>query len=426
MKTSLGTHLRRAALLATVAAATVALAPSCRGVVAGQAQDGVASLCDLLTRCYGSTAPECGDVVSRFDGAQPKTNDAFLGFMNANDCLATCSTAKMCWDHSPVCVDLQFPCAHTEDCCGFTKGLATCDGTSCCSPKGVLCDEGASTCCSGVPCFSPQVGQPATCGGVPPCTSAGDSCADDFECCSKQCGADGKCVEQKTCSNAGEPCAATSDCCPDTGLTCNAASGQIGQCAKENCEIGSACSPPTATDAAPLACDPASPDSCCDHPEFCVADVTGTHGVCVDLTKFSQLPAGFDCQTNADCCSGFCDLSSTTPVCSTVSPTCAKFDASCFVADDAACATQCVDGSDCCAQQCVNGRCTCGVSSCHSPFMAGPPLACDGGTPEEACAAQVCSYDASCCCTGWDSLCIEEAALEVGTSQKCQPASPNP
>jgi hypothetical protein len=406
--------VRRRATTLILALAAFGLIPvlsaSCREVVAGNPEDSVSALCDLLTRCYGDDAPPCADLASRFEKAPATTNDDFLGFLTTNSCLTSCSTAKMCWDHAPVCSVAGKGCAHPQDCCGFTRGLSACDGNACCIPRGVQCgqDGDRSTCCGGDPCFSPIPGQPATCGGVPPCANGGDPCSDDFACCSKQCGDNGTCVDQKTCSDEGGPCLLDGDCCSDLDLACVKDSMGNGHCTSMKCEVTTACAAPGGPPV--LACDPHGTDSCCGQPNLCIADETGQNGVCADLTQYPALPDGFDCTTDDDCCSGHCDRSSI-PVCAEAQTMCTVFDPTCFV-EGTNCPANCseADPTTCCSGECKNGRCTCGNTECHSYYDLGGPLSCGAGTPEEDCASAVCALDPFCCCTTWDGLCIEEAA----------------
>ena len=387
-------------------------ATSCRGVVVGKNEDGVEALCELLERCYGQDAPGCADLDARFATAKTSVSDEFLSAVVANKCLDGCSAAKICWDQPPVCTSAEdakaSPCSHPQDCCGFTSGLASCDQGTCCVPHAVKCSP-TTTCCHGEPCYSPVPGQPATCGGVPPCTDPGGSCKSNSECCSKKCDTSGVCASKNICQPEGNICVSKSDCCEDLDCVADPNGGK--RCSKgSTCSFGSACAPPSAAGGA-LSCTPNSQDACCGHPEACVADESGLIGVCVDFTQPIVLPDGFECANNENCCNGFCDKTST-PICAQPR-TCAVFDPSCYPAGcGASNPNACQTDADCCANQCVNGRCTCGISTCHSALELGPPIACPASTTAASCVDEVCALDPFCCCSAWDELCVQKAVAK--------------
>ncbi len=391
------------ALIAGLGVSFASAGASCRAVVAGNGTDAVSELCTLLKRCYGDDAVHCQAIESYFGAAQP--DDKFLTFMSQNDCLKSCGNAKKCWDFAPVCRGEAASCSTFDKCCGFTSGRALCEKTACtdpgcdrqrcCTPKSVPCDARTDVCCGGLACVPAPDGV-STCGGVKACIDVGASCEFNVDCCSKQC-TNKECV-QKTCGSLGEGCdGAPGSCCdlPGQAVACVAGTCQVPKCDIEPC-------------GAPLVCDPTgdSATACCNDPRLqCVVDVAGTYGICVhkdQSTNKDLLPDGFDCSSDTDCCSGGC-IDQGVKQCGPP-PTCALVGGACMA------------GGDCCSGQCVSSACTCGGTTCHLSTIEGPPMACETTDPNFVCVSLVCQLDGFCCCSGWDALCVTEAAA----IPKCQ------
>lgn len=432
---------RTRAVLALVALVLVGgvSASSCRGFVAGEGIDGAEELCDLLRRCFGTEACDSLSMRNRFTLASVDDRTTFLDTMNANQCLASCSAAKACWDSVPVCRAGISKCESNEECCQFTEGKASCDDGSkqCCVPRSVTCTpydpldpDAATPCCDGRVCTKVN-SEVFTCGGDAPCVELDQPCESDSACCSNQCKkapgeAKGICVP-KTCGDINVGCGAKTDCCDD--LCCagvegcpTTAAGASGVCLRPLCQPGEEPGDPCSE---PEQCDPNSLEpQCCGLPEFkCVRPVgTDEFGICTRIP--AVLPPGFDCSSDAGCCpiedlkQGVCGVSG---VCQVSKSSCTEYDPSAY---NLGAADNCGGMLPECCGGCFGNKCACGISSCHAPTLAGPPLGCPAPlgaveTEWEACALLVCQKDPACCCLGWENACVIRA-LEICPASNLQ------
>lgn len=425
-------NVRAIAAFVALLALAGGVATSCRGVVVGDGKNGVGELCDLLRRCFGESACSDAALELRFASAKDSDNDTFLKLMNANQCLSSCSAAKACWDSVPVCQVGPMECATKEECCQFTVGKGDCDDDThaCCIPQSVACtppdpehpEIDPTPCCDGRVCKKVN-SNVFTCGGDAPCVELGEACETDASCCSKLCeippGGTQKVCVQKTCGDINVGCEVDGDCCDDlccsgSGTNCPpTASVPAGHCARPLCDDGQMVGDPCTS---PTPCDPKStePQCCGDLQYECVSPVgDDSIGICTPLPH--ALPPGFDCSSNAGCCPvganaqvGVCGLSG---ICQVSQSTCTVYDPTVYSdATKANCGPQFMQ--ECCGG-CFGGKCACGLSSCHSPKEAGPPIGCLESEPlgatREKCALAVCAVDPACCCLAWENACVIEA-----------------
>lgn len=434
------------ALALVVLTASVSAA-SCRAFVAGEGVDGAEELCDLLRRCFGASACDSLALRNRFTLADEASRVTFLDTMNANQCLSSCSAAKACWDSVPVCRSGVASCTAKEECCQFTTGKTSCDedAAQCCIPRSVPCtpydDANPSAytpCCGGRACTKIN-SDVFTCGGDAPCVELDQPCDSDAACCSNQCEkadgeAQGVCVP-KTCGDINVGCGKKTDCCDD--LCCAGVdgcpltgAGEKGVCLRPLCQPGEEPGNPCVD---PAQCDPDSPDpQCCGLSEFkCVRPLASdAFGICTRIP--AVLPPGFDCSSDAGCCpiegldQGVCGVSG---VCQVSQSSCTEYDPAAY---KLGAMDNCGGNLPECCGGCFGNKCACGLSTCHAPTLAGPPLGCPPPvdpanlTPDEklratweACALEVCQTDPACCCLGWESACVVQA-LEVCTAGNLQ------
>lgn len=387
---------QRAAALAVV----LASAGSCTSVLAlDHDKSAAASICALLGDCYAAGAPfTC---VSRFEVIQSRDageRDQWL--RGVNGCLDNCGAARACLDDPLLCVGRGGACLVKEDCCDFTKGASDCDGR-CCLPAGYACayDE---ECCQGAGVCDPRTG---TCGGTI-CREAGEPCDLGEQCCSGLC-------RDRACS--------LTICDPD-GFECTDGAS----CCSGYCDAGRCGQPPTCGFLrAPCAAD----QDCCPVGEatsgFCYRPDGAPAGICTDAAGCAPIEA--DCSTGDQCCSGSCN-----PTYHKCGIACLGPQSACAL-DGECCSGHCAGGAckddcslaycnvdaDCCGGRCIGGTCgpACAAVDCsaHSVCDPGGPLdgTCAKGDGE--CALVVCAYDPYCCCEGWDSVCVAEAAAAVAT-----------
>jgi len=426
-------------LAALVAAVSVPAfgAVSCASVIGvADDSDATAELCQLLDRCYGKGGLEDCDahVGKRLDAASAAAKKSWLQAFGDTRCLSSCKAARGCLDRMPVCKPSSQDCDVNEECCGFTKGLASCDPTAgtCCHPRGVKCKKDDDCCSDAGRC----VEKTGTCGGVV-CKQSLEACTTDAECCTKICLPEGVCGET-ACLPDGFGCGSDLDCCngfcnPNTGL-----------CGKSEC--------------AGLTAPCSSPDECCDG--ACFFSPTSPQGVC--STGECQ-PDNLSCSSGEPCCSGFCHPTFLTCVafcsdrnasctsdfecCSGFCPggTCACApDGTTCTADVQCCSslclgtcqtTGCVEPGGTCSggiggRQCCSGACNAGTDKCtwacdanqvpfgceHGFCEVGAPLDPSCGCLDATCApddstciATICAVDPFCCCSEWDGICINEA-----------------
>lgn len=381
----LTTRARRRARRGLIGAALVLcvlVVASCQAILGTEGYQGSAdALCELLNRCYADGIPGCTEAVGAdITAAEPGVRTTWLGDFSDRACLESCASARRCLDLKPVCGDEA--CSKREDCCGFTLGSADCDLETkrCCAPRGVRC-ETFLDCCTGTgDCIN------NVCGGVP-CGVAGEPCALNAQCCSGVC-RDKVCAEEK-CFEDGFSCADDKDCCTEF---CNPSTKTCGR-------------PACAAESAPCVDDV----PCCD-------GLLCKGGLCSQIACSSE---GVECSTGDDCCGKRCDT---------------KLDAclQCVVSG-----APCEASGDCCSGSCKSGQCedclangdpcdvnantccsgtcdgkvcvpACGKIACsHTTCEVGVPLPKEGCS---ACATAVCAEDPYCCCKGWDSVCVSEAA----------------
>lgn len=325
--------VRVTASATTLATVSLSIA-ACRDIVSPETVDLAAELCDLLVNCQGLDSWQCPtQLEQRVDIPLPGDEDpsqVLLTLDSAVDCLASCTTARICRDQPPICRPSgELGCAEGADCCGFTGGVADCVSGACCIADGAPCQPG-QLCCSGA-CDADGY-----CGDVV-CALVGDACAANFDCCSRRCDSDGLC-EANLCAGRDEACVTDTDCCPLLGpggelVPAQCAQGGDGKlvCRRD---------PDVCT-----GCDPLDPQNCCvtELDQFCY--VVGDQ-----LTQCGSAecpPAGAECGSNDDCCEGLlCDTG--------------------FIPHCAAClgpGTPCVPGETSCCGELVCGN----VSRCVLP-----------------------------------------------------------
>ena len=437
----------RVAALRLVAAATAlalfsTLGASCVDLLGlGGYTGAIQSLCDMLAECYGTSFyPKCVErAEQRLGDASPELRESYLTAFADNSCLESCTNARACLDHQPICSTGGSSCGAAEQCCGFTDGASQCSGDSCCAPRGSVCSD-AGQCCD-ADCIN------GTCGGVE-CKDANESCNNDGECCGELvCGS----VEQACvlCLPQFSECAGPSDCCSGNcvlDIVEPAAGGEepppaLGFCDEATCaREGMDCN---------------TPADCCSTAPFC-APVPALPGLKV-CSPGECVPLGTPCLVDAACCSGVCDLN--LGLCASE---CGPLGSECALSQDccegecpqgSCCLTDglpCLDEPECCGGTCFEGTCT--GSSCKSagdscdgdplsccshycsdstlgtccPVFAnycnhgvcneGAPLRPDCGAivinngPEFGgidCISSICTLNPDCCCLGWDQSCID-------------------
>ena len=385
-------HLAAAALIAAGVA-------SCTSVLSldGYA-DGAVELCELLSGCYEATIIEgCGyRVAGSLQTSKAPVAAKWLGALSEQSCLDNCSSARTCLDLAPVCKSpIGEPCENREECCGFLKGGRDCLGGRCCVSQGQPCEIDID-CCD-------QACDPRsrTCGGTV-CRKVGTDCNIDKECCSESC-ARNKCAEQR-CRGDGFDCKDASECCSEF---CSE-----GRCAEPACGAESA------------RC--AGNDDCC-------AGLTcyqlGTRGFC---STGDCTPREVDCQTDAQCCTDYCDPAYhvCADACRAVGEACAASAHCCSGAcgDDGKCAAtkcskvQCENDGDCCSEKCVARTCAPACvarSTDHEWCEIGPPIDPSWTEPSGVCAALICETDSYCCCNEWDWQCVAQAAESGACKDTC-------
>ncbi len=262
------------------AIALAVAAGGCADLVAGDAQDVVPALCQVVSDCE-PVDPSCALFDQRFRTADdPDVTSQFLEHHARNDCLASCSSARGCRDRAPLCLENGLACDDDVDCCGSTRGTGACRQGACCAPLGAPCGTGGD-CCGGELCVDGHCGDER-------CALVGDGCTRNTDCCSRLC--TGGACDAKTCSDFSESCLVDADCCPTGGepLVCRDAICQ---------------NPPAACNACVPVGDPAL-NCCLDQGELCFVRVDGTSFCDPDL---ACSPPGVECGSNSDCCGGMCE-----------------------------------------------------------------------------------------------------------------------
>ncbi|NUO52770.1 MAG: hypothetical protein HOV80_28325 [Polyangiaceae bacterium] len=304
---------RRHAAIVSLGAAAALVAGACRDTIVGDSQDVANELCAVLQDCE-PIDPICTDVVERFvSHSDPDTTDGFLAYHASHDCLVSCTNARGCRDVPPMCDAFGSACESEIECCGSTQGIANCVAGACCAPRGTPCPD-SEACCGGEVCLNGRCGEDR-------CALVDEGCTRNTDCCSRLCQA-GECAP-RTCSDLDEACLVADDCCPTGGEPLR-------------CVNGACANPPDEC----TACLPVDEPSlnCCIGTEtpVCYQRVDGT-SFCAADTPCS--PAGVECGSNSDCCTGMCDDS---------------FYPHCCLSEGAPCLTtiECCEGLTC------NGTCT--------------------------------------------------------------------
>jgi hypothetical protein len=377
---------------------------SCRAVFGINGyEDSIDVLCDLLDRCYEGGAGECRARTRRkIEAESAEPWEQWLSEVGTFQCLESCGAARRCLDR-PILCELG-PCELDDDCCGFLSGRSVCRpgkdplAKACCAPIGAPCNLQID-CCEGMGPCDVNTGR---CGGVF-CREAGIPCANSFECCSGLCRAS-VCAEE-VCDANGFECQSDDECC--SGF-CDPAKKA---CSDSPCAlVGKPCS-----DASP----------CCEaDATVCFVPEGAITGVC--STCEGKLPNEADCGNDDQCCSGYCS-----PQFFQCAIRCGALGDPCGAGEDC-CSGTCEGGhcavglcgygtcgtdEECCSDKCVVGQCapTCqmNVGCLHGVCTPGAPLAADVGDCAEAdvqaCITEVCKEDYFCCCTAWDSICVQAA-----------------
>lgn len=359
------------------------------------------ALCELLNRCYitGISIDACESGIKRdIDAAPREITTSWLTAYSNRNCLESCVAARRCFDLPPLCD--KSACDVREDCCGFAQGRADCDLAThqCCKPKGSSCSTSAD-CCPDVEGGCDDVSH--TCGGVV-CRPVLTPCQNAFECCTGICRG-GSCAED-ICFDDGFACESDVDCC------------------SKRCEAGYCVTP--ACGVAGAVCEK-DDDCCADDRLLCFIPEDSKTGVC---SKDACLPDGIDCSVDEKCCSGHCDKAFF--LCGTA---CGPEGAPCETSGQCCgglcenglcsvgCPSYCDTDVECCSGQCVGGVCApeCAGQCDGSVCVSGPPITASCGTAISECAKKVCETDSFCCCTAWDSLCVDEAISACG-SEVCE------
>jgi hypothetical protein len=242
------------------------------------------------------------------------------------------------------------------------------------------------------------------------------TCSKKEDCCGFLSG-EAECESDRCCGSKGLPCKSNADCCPSLGCD-----RSYGTCGGVVCRtLGKPC---------------VNPFDCC-------SGKCGEDGRCATACADDR----FDCRTNGDCCSGFCDPATdrcAPPPCITEGGKCPPGGGgnccrdpsalACKSADDgeyrclggATClppSIECTRSDVCCSQICKAGRCSkpCALES--AACSADQPC-CEGECVNGSCArvcvqkGQRCSQGADCCsdvcdldtqsCSCSDELCTRD------------------
>jgi hypothetical protein len=385
----------RRRLLGAAAIFCVFLLASCRAILGTDGYKGsVEVLCGLLARCYGEDDGTCQEAIGNdLTYAETTDRERWLQAFSDRACFQRCAAARRCLNTRPVCsLGLEL-CSKREDCCGFVEGEKDCNSANnlCCTRRGSRCSVPEDCCPGAGDCLG------GVCGGVP-CGLAGSACSIGAQCCTGVC-RDGACGED-ICFEDGFECDADADCCKqfcDPGTR---------KCGKPECSVET-----------------------CSEDVPCCGELVCRNGICSDPLCYSD---GVDCSLDSQCCGKRCDPKLFT----------------CLSCEEGA--AMCDMAGECCSGVCEGGVCVdclpngeaCGAAGkkccstlCQAPDPAFPmELVCvpqcgnvgcahDTCTPGEplrascsACAKQVCAEDPYCCCEGWDSLCVSEAAAICSNS----------
>ena len=409
-------------LAATLLCAGLAIvAGSCTRALDLDGYRGAATeLCALLADCYGAGFfPGCeGSVGRAIEQADPAARNGWLTFFGDNDCLRNCTRGKRCLDQAPVCRQTGQACDQKEQCCGFTNGEGTCGVAvdtavgQCCLPDGLPCTVG-NECCRG-DCSSLTY----TCAGQV-CAHENEPCQYSTDCCSLNCGPGNVCLPQ--CLGLRESCGGAGECCShlcETGFCACRADGEgctlSSECCTGYCNSTGQCGQTVPCTIGGEGC---STTDCCEG--FHCGNALGLVACC--------LPNQQSCLSPDECCGLGCEKSA---CCAAFGVTCAG-DGDCCYGHCASHVCACANAAETCSDQqdCCNGlacaiselglHCAeCTTASCHLPCEQGAPLSlfldnCPELSGAEACIQAVCQSDSVCCCSIWDSWCVQEAALDA-------------
>ncbi|MBL7941998.1 MAG: hypothetical protein JNM00_04495, partial [Flavobacteriales bacterium] len=293
---------------------------------------------------------------------------------------SVCSYDSWCctnsWDS--LCASEAATDANCAYCVGGTAVVGCTDPLACNYNAGATCDDGsciAATPSAGINCN--ETGY-ADLGGA----CATSVCSYDAFCCNTAW--DSLCAsEAATDANCAYCLTNASGCTDPAACNYNDLAG---------CDDGSCTYPDGCTDAAACNYNPAA---------------TCNDGSCVyeacDVAGYSDLAGA--CATSVCSYDSFCCNTSWDSLCAGEAAT----DANCAYCVGGTAVLGCTDPSACNydpAATCDDGSCIAGIATPDCDVSGYADLA-------GACATSVCSYDAFCCNTSWDSICANEAAVDV-------------
>ena len=370
----------------------------------GLCDDTIGEDCDTCPDDCGSCPEPCGDGVC----------DDTIG-EDCDTCDADCGACPFCGDGS---CDEHEGCSTCSDDCGEclggcceSNGTPGCDDGACqasvCALDDFCCetfwDSNCANCASGQDGFGGL-----DCGAVladcPQCDPCGDGVCDDSigeDCgtCEGDCGAcpfcgDGECNGDEDCASCEGDCGiCKGDCCESN----SSAGCDDGACEAAVCEVDGYC------------CDNTWDSHCAN----CAAGLPGYGGL--DCTAIVAA-----CPLCDNCGDGVCDgdIGEDCLTCGADCGACPDFcgDGECNGDEDC---TSCEGDCGACPDPCGDGVCDDAIGEdcascagdCGNCAGAGDCCASNGSTgcDDDACEDYVCSQDAWCCDTEWDSICAGEA-----------------
>lgn len=211
-------------------------------------------------------------------------------------------------------------------------------------------------------------------------------------------------VDGQTCNIVGQPCSTANDCC---AKTCNkVGAATVGECAP----------PPGGNTCLAAGAQCVSSTQCCTN--ACIGNV------CSAAQCKADSPVAENCATNAECCSGQCDVGGTGK-CLTLG-------------GGATCRTEgnpCALNADCCSQQCDSTKHCSNISFCtQTGDVCANDFECCGGSCDKVAGATLgrCSTVGSASCapsgtvctgTGCDNFCCSLSCGPYAGIKICQPPS---
>ncbi|NUN12242.1 MAG: CHRD domain-containing protein [Myxococcales bacterium] len=144
----------------------------------------------------------------------------------------------------------------------------------------------------------------------------------------------------------------------------------------------------------------------------CEACVCAADSFCCD-TMWDDVCAGeaqTTCAGQCSCPPGDCCTASSVPGCDNVACTDCVCSLDTFCCDTAW-DTLCVDAAG--SEDC-NASCLCNSEDCCQPHSS-------AGCDDADCSECVCNLDSFCCDVGWDNLCVATAGIECNAACSCQP-----